>query len=149
MNSPTQNPFLSYREAAVVGASPVRMVILLYEQAMEDLRRARAALRSGDIQKRTQQINHAILVLGYLQTSLDREQGGKVAEDLQRFYSQVRASLMQAQFRQSESLIEQQIRDLFEVREAWCEVERSAKPAAPSAGSYDRIDGSSSSEWKA
>ena len=33
------NPGLSYRETAVAGASPLRLVILMYEQAIQDLRR--------------------------------------------------------------------------------------------------------------
>ena len=44
------NPSLSYREAAVAGASPLRLVILLYEQGLEDLRRALAAQNRGDIE---------------------------------------------------------------------------------------------------
>ena len=73
------NPQLSYRETAVRGASPIRLIILLYEQVIEDLRRALAALEQGDIEKRTREINHAILVIGHLQATLDKEQGGQVA----------------------------------------------------------------------
>lgn len=106
------------------GASPVRLVILLYEQAFEDLRHALDAHRRGDIEGRTGHINHAILVIGYLQASLDKEQGGRVALNLERFYDQVRSGLVDAQFRQSATALEQQISHLMQVHEAWCEVER-------------------------
>lgn len=125
------DPRLSYREAAVRGAGPVRLVILLYEQAIEDLRRALSALARGDIEGRTRQINHALLVIGHLQASLDKVQGGQVAVNLERFYKQLRAGLLQAQYRQSATLLEQQISHLMLVREAWCEVDRTnAAPAA-------------------
>ena len=125
------NARLSYRETAVQGASPVQLVALLYEQALEDLRRARAAMDRGDIETRTREINHAILVIGHLQTSLDKEQGGQVAVNLERFYDQLRAGLVSAQFNQSASTLEQQIAHLMQVHEAWCEVERaSASPAS-------------------
>lgn len=118
------NARLSYREAAVEGASPVRLVILLYEQAFEDLRAALDAHQRGDIEGRTGYINHAILVIGYLQASLDKEHGGRVALNLERFYDQVRSGLVDAQFRQSAAALEQQIAHLMQVHEAWCEVER-------------------------
>jgi flagellar secretion chaperone FliS len=114
-----------YLEGAVRGASPVRLVILLYGQAIEDLRRAAAAHVRGDIQTRTQGINHAILVIGYLQATLDQERGGVVATNLERFYNQVRAGLIAAQCQQSGAALEQQISHLMLLREAWSEVERS------------------------
>ena len=118
------NPGLSYREAAVAGASPVRLVILLYEQGMEDLRRAIVAHTRGDIEGRTREINHAVLVLGHLEVTLDPEQGGRVAANLALFYQHLRADLVQAQCQQSIAAIEQCISQLGQVHEAWCEVER-------------------------
>lgn len=117
---------LSYRKAAVEGASPVRLVVLLYEQAFEDLRHALDSQNRGDIEGRTREINHAILVIGHLQTSLDKEHGGPVAESLERFYNQLRSGLVEAQFTQSAAALEQQISHLMEVHEAWCEVERAS-----------------------
>lgn len=141
------NPGLSYREAAAAGASPVRLVILLYEQAVEDLRRALCAQGRGDVEGRTREINHAILVVGHLQATLDKDQGGKVAENLARFYVQVRERLLEAQHRQSTAILEEQIAHLMEVHDAWCAVEsdlaaRNGVSASP--GAHD-----SRSEWNA
>jgi flagellar secretion chaperone FliS len=123
------NPGLIYREAAVAGANPIRLVILLYEQAIENLRRALAAHSRGDVEGRTREINHAILVIGHLEATLDKDQGGRVAENLARFYEQLRASLVEAQCRQSASAIEQQVSYLVQVHEAWCAVEKDLHPA--------------------
>src|ERR1700758_1788645 len=95
------NPRTSYREVAVRGASPVRLVICLYEQAIEDLRLAVIALEKGDIETRTRGINHALTVLAQLQGSLDMERGGEVARNLSRFYNLVRSGLTEAQLKQS------------------------------------------------
>jgi flagellar secretion chaperone FliS len=130
MNAQSRNPRLSYRAAAVAGASPVRLVTLLYEQLIEDLQRAASALRARNIGERTRQINHAILVVGYLQASLDKDRGAPVAATLERFYEQLRAGLMEAQFRQSVAILEQQICDLMQVHEAWREVERATMAGA-------------------
>ena len=124
------DPRLSYREAAVRGATPVGLVVLLYEQVIEDLRRALAAFGRKDIETRTREINHAILVIGHLQATLDKEQGREAAVNLERFYDQLRAGLVQAQCQQSAALLEQQISHLMLVHEAWREVERSQAPRA-------------------
>jgi flagellar protein FliS len=99
-------------------------VVLLYEQMIQDLRQAAQAIEQNDIELRTNQINHAILVIAYLQSGLDFATGGKVAQDLNDFYDLLRQNLVQVQFHPSQAGICQQITDLVEVREAWTEVER-------------------------
>lgn len=121
----------SYREAAVCGASPMRLVLCLYEQAIEDLRRAVAALATSDIATRTRLINHALMVIGQLQGTLDMDRGGAVARNLERFYVLLRAGLVEAQATQSRNILEQQISQLTTVYEAWQEVERRTQPSAP------------------
>src|SRR5271163_353206 len=94
-----------YREVAVRGASPVRLVICLYEQAIEDLRRAVIALEKGAIEIRTREINHALMVIAQLQGSLDMERGGEVAKNLHHFYNTVRSGLIEAQVKQSARIL--------------------------------------------
>jgi flagellar protein FliS len=126
----------SYRETTARGASPVQLVILLYEQAIEDLRRAVLALEKGNIEVRTCSLNHAIIVIGQLQASLDMERGANVARNLQQFYTTMRASLIDAQLKQSARIVEEQIAQLVLLREAWLEVElATAKPSPPPAES--------------
>jgi flagellar secretion chaperone FliS len=121
----------SYREAAVRGASPVRLVICLYEQAIEDLRQAVVALEKGDIEARTRTINHALMVIGQLQGTLDKERGGEVAKNLDQFYGVVRSGLVEAQIKQSAKILEQQIFQLTTVHEAWLEVARVSSGSTP------------------
>jgi len=148
------DPKLSYREAAVQGASPLRLVILMYEQAIEDLRRAAAAQARGDVEGRTREINHALLVLGHLEATLDKTQGGQVALNLERFYQQIRVGLVEAQCQQSGAKIERQIAMLTDVHAAWCEVERAttsppAEPPRPTASSDLETGQHSVSDWNA
>lgn len=119
------NPRLSYLQGAVAGASPVGLVILLYGQAIEDLRRAVAAHGRGDVEGRTREINHALVVIAHLQATLDKNKGGLVAGHLDRFYNQLRAGLVAAQCQQSAAALEEQIFCLMQLRDAWNTVERS------------------------
>ena len=117
-------PRMAYRENDARGASGVRLVVLLYEQIIQDLSRAAQALEQNDIELRTKYINHAILVIGYLQSPLDFERGGKVAKDLDHFYNVLRRSMVRAQFLASKAALQHLITDVLAVRDAWIEVER-------------------------
>lgn len=121
----------SYREAMVRGASPVGLVVQLYGQIIEDLRQAVKAFEQTDIGGRTKYVNHAIVVIGHLQSSLDATNGSKVAKDLDHFYNVMRQNLVQVQFYPSNRGFTQQITDWLAVREAWITVEQAEKPALP------------------
>jgi flagellar secretion chaperone FliS len=119
-----------YREATVAGASPIALVVRLYEKIIEDLREAIKALEQNKIELRTAKINHAILIIGCLDSKLNFAEGGKVAEQLRTFYSALRANLLQAQLKQSKEVLARVITDLLAVREAWLVVERSESAPA-------------------
>jgi flagellar secretion chaperone FliS len=118
------NPRTAYRETDVGGATAVRLVVLLYEQVIQDLRQATLAIQQNNIELRTKLINHALDVICLLQGSLNMERGGQVARNLVRFYVTLRANLWEAQLHGSEEKVSQQITDLLALREAWAEVDR-------------------------
>lgn len=131
------DPRTHYREAAVRGAGPVLLVVLLYEQMIEDLRQAVNAIDQNSVELRTHKINHAIFVIGNLQSSLNKQAGQQVALNLERYYEQLRSNLIRAQFHASREILSQQITDLMALREAWVEVDhaeaaaRNPKPISP------------------
>jgi len=131
------NPRTAYRETSVRGASAVRLVVLLYEQAIQDLTQAAQAMADNNIELRTNRINHALEVISRLQVTLDMERGGQVARNLLAFYEALRANLWKAQLQVSKQTLLQQITDLLALREAWSEVDR-----AESAGSAAKADAS-------
>jgi flagellar secretion chaperone FliS len=133
------DPRHSYREAAGRGASGVQLVVLLYEQIIQDLGRAIKALAAGNVERRTLEINHALKVIAHLQSTLDLEIKGPVVENLMRFYSALRARLLAAQAQASQQILQEQMALLLEMREAWIEVDHAVnappKSTAPSPGS--------------
>ena len=117
------NARTAYRENDVRGATSVRLVVLLYDQLIQDLIRAAHAIEQDDVELRTKMLNHAILVLAHLQSPLDFAKGGKVAKDLDNFYNLLRHNLVQVQFHPSKLAICQQITDVQALRAAWIEVD--------------------------
>jgi len=138
---------MAYRETAVQGASQVGLVVLLYEQIIEDLRVAVEALRNHQIELRTRRINHAILVLGHLQSTLNKEQGGKVAHDLDHYYNLLRAKLTEAQARASQQILQAQIADLLSLCEAWIQVDHAENPHNRTNPLEPSSDQASSAKW--
>src|SRR5271163_1038069 len=95
---------LIYRRSAAQGASGLSLLIALYDTLAGDLRRAAAAQRAGDLEKRTQELKHALMVVACLENWTEPE-SGELAQKLLRFYAKVRHTVMQAQARQSAELL--------------------------------------------
>lgn len=133
---------MNYASESATGVSPVGLVIRIYENIVSDLGRAVIAVRDGDIEKRTQQLQHALLLLAHLQSALDKENGGEPAALLERFYNLARARILDAQFRQSGKILEEVIGDFLSVREAWSTIETQVNspsaepPTTPSDSSW-------------
>ena len=124
------NAALAYREAASLGASPVGVVVLLYDRLAQDIHAAMAAMKSTDVEARALSINHALLILQQLQGGLDFTAGGTAAHQLDAFYSHIRGKLLEAQMRQSPDLLLAQAQAIAQVRESWAEVERNQAQVA-------------------
>jgi flagellar biosynthetic protein FliS len=123
------NPRTAYRENDIRGATAIRLVVLLYDQLIQDLIQAVRAIEVNEIELRTRMLNHAILVIAHLQSPLNFAKGGKVAKDLDHFYNVLRDNLVRVQFYPSKQVIRQQITDVQVLREACIEVDRVEKPA--------------------
>jgi flagellar protein FliS len=117
---------LAYRKTAVEGSSGFGLLIALYDTLAGNLKRAAEAQRSNDITKRCQEVNHALLVVGYLEDWIDRESGGELAQKLVHFYSGLRANLLDAQIKQSAEILEGQMDVILAIRGTWQELEARA-----------------------
>lgn len=127
----TANPRLAYRQAAIEAATPLGLVVILYDLAIEDFRKAIAAIGAGDIEARTAALQHALSVLEQLQGRLEFEKGGEAAQQLDRFYSMVRGKILEAQIKCSAAVLEEVMGFMTDLRSAWKQAEQNSAPAAP------------------
>jgi flagellar secretion chaperone FliS len=109
---------LAYRKSAAQGASGLGLLIALYDTVIGDLRRAAAAQRAGDLERRAAELKHALLVLSYLQNWTDAERGD-LASKLDAFYSRMRRKVIEAQAKQSAEMLEEQMAAALGIREIW------------------------------
>jgi flagellar secretion chaperone FliS len=113
-----------YRELAIKGATPVGLIVLLYDMAIESLSQAVRELDRGDIEARTADLNHALSIIGELERSLNFEAGGDVAARLANFYNVARCKILEANIKSNKETIERLSGVLTSIREAWQVVER-------------------------
>jgi flagellar protein FliS len=115
---------LTYLRAAAQNATAVGLVIILYDLLIHDLEQAIAAFADRDIERRTAEIKHALLVLQQLDGSLDRENGAEAAKHFSSFYSALRSKIFEAQLKASPEILRKQIDLVLDVRQAWQQVDK-------------------------
>jgi flagellar protein FliS len=123
---------LSYRKTAIEGASPIGLVIALFDTLAGDFRRAVDALRKNDIETRCKELNHAALVLGQLESWVDLKEGGESAQNMSRFYAYLRAKMLEASVKKSAAVLEAQIDMILHVRSVWQQLDAPSQSGAVS-----------------
>ena len=95
--------------AAARGATPVGQIVALYDTILRDFARALAAQQAGNIEARVLELNHALLVIGHLQSILNHEHGGEAAKHFERFYHITRGMILEVNFRPTPEAFEKLI----------------------------------------
>ncbi len=113
------HPASAYQQSSARGASPVGLIVLLYDTILRDLRRAMTAFESGQIEVRVFELNHALTVVGYLQSIIDSEQGGDAAQLLHHFYGMIRPMIVELNASPSVPDFQTLIDLITPVRQAW------------------------------
>ncbi|WP_144110890.1 flagellar export chaperone FliS [Paraburkholderia sp. BCC1886] len=125
-------------ETGVMGASPHRLIVMLYQGARRAIAQARMHVQQGNVPARGEAIGKAIqIVESGLQQSLNVEAGGEIAERLDALYSYMTRRLLEANIKQSETMLVEVDGLLATLEEAWIgiapEIARmAAQPAAES-----------------
>lgn len=107
-------------ETEVMGASPERLISLLFRGAQTALAQARHHLRNGNVAERGEALSKAIdIVESGLKASVDTERGGEVARHLIAAYELIVRDLMRANLHQDEASLDSAEALLNNLAEAW------------------------------
>ena len=112
----------AYTESSVLTAPPERLVVMLYDGAGRFLARPAESLRGGDACLAGEQIGRAYAIRDEMLATLDREQGGAVAERLESIYLFCERTLVEAQLRRDPAKVDRVAAMLAELREAWAAI---------------------------
>ncbi|MBV9183344.1 MAG: flagellar export chaperone FliS [Acidobacteria bacterium] len=127
----------AYTQMSVLGAEPVKLIIALYQGAIEAGSTAIKCIEAGDVLGRSKAISKAVNILTELIVSLDPQKGGELASNLRRLYSYMQQKLLQAHFHASGEAIAEVERLLKSLLEAWYTVDERTSMPYPAAGSVE------------
>lgn len=120
---PILNPWKSYRQTATLTAPPGQIVLMLYDGALRFLERARAGFSHEDPAELNMTVNNNLQrareIIRALDLALNMEKGGELAATLDRLYDYFERQLVQSNFRKNPEGIEEVIRHLTVLRDAW------------------------------
>jgi flagellar protein FliS len=103
-----------------MGASPHRLIAMLFEGARKAIAQARMHVQLGNVAQRGETIGKAISIIeSGLQQSLDRSTGGEVAERLFALYGYMTRRLLEANVKSSEAMLIEVDGLLATIEEAW------------------------------
>lgn len=123
-----KNPAVAYRQFSVQGATPLGLVVMLYDGAIAALQRAIAAIDADDISAKCAELNRALAIFAQLEGTLNFEQGGEVARTLMSLYAYCRVEVLKANLENSAEVLRTLIDKVTMVREAWYQADRLPPP---------------------
>ncbi len=132
------HPAHTYRQFSVQVATPVGLVVMLFDRAIADLQRAITAIEAHNIEQRTKHLNHFFNVIAELEGSLNHEGGGPVAKNLATFYEYARAQALNAAVKNSKEILSDLSEHFSTLRDAWREGERLLATQGTSSPADDR-----------
>jgi len=124
-----RQPANAYRQLSIESATPLGLVVMLYDGAIAAMQRAATAIESQDVQTKCTQMNRALAIIAQLEGTLNFELGGEVAQTLKSLYVHTRAQALKANIEDSPEILRSVIANLNIVREAWYEADHQPSPA--------------------
>jgi flagellar protein FliS len=119
-------PWQSYRQVSAKTASPGHLVVMLYDGAINFLERALTGFAFEDPLEFNSTISNNIVraqqILTELDGSLDMERGGEISTTLRRLYRYLDDRLRQSNLKKTRDGIDEAIRHLTVLRDAWREM---------------------------
>jgi flagellar protein FliS len=115
-------------QSGVESADPHRLVLMLFDGAIECIARARSHFAAGRIGPRGEALSQAIQIIELgLKASLDREAGGDLAASLAELYDYVARRLLAAGMASDPAPLAEATRLLTELRDAWSRIQPGAR----------------------
>jgi flagellar protein FliS len=108
-----------YQRTAVTTQNKGRLIVMLYDGAIKFLRQAIRNLESNDFAAKGRNISKAQDIITELNTILDMDSGGEVAQNLRGLYNFMNRHLTQAGIKCDAQMIREVISLLEELNQSW------------------------------
>ncbi|HET8938177.1 MAG TPA: flagellar export chaperone FliS [Polyangiales bacterium] len=119
---------------SVESASPHKLVLMLYDGLLKQLRIAKVHIERKEIAPKAAAISKALAIVDQgLRPGLDLEKGGSIAAQLLALYDYSGERLLQANLRNDAAAIEEVIQLIEPIRSAWAQINPDANAATQGA----------------
>ena len=112
----------AYQQTQVQSRSPLELVVLLYDGAIKFMTEARDAIAKRDLVAKRDAISRSMAIIGELHATLNMKEGGQIAVSLDALYSYVNARLLDANMKGDVAAIDESIKLIGQLREAWAHI---------------------------
>lgn len=106
-------------ETSVIDADPHRLIHLLLDGALSRIAAAKGHMQRGEVAQKGECIGKAIGIVSGLRSSLNREQGGEIASNLESLYDYTELRLLQANVQNEPRHLDEVAKLLGEIKSAW------------------------------
>ena len=121
------DPRKAYRDThattSVSGASPHKLIALLFDACQENLATAKGAMMRGEVREKANAIKKAIDIVVRLQAALDFEKGGVIATRLDDLYTFCTNRLATANALNDAGMIDEVYKGVAEVKLGWSQLD--------------------------
>lgn len=111
-------------ETSVYGASPVGLIVMLYEGAISALRKAQAEIGKRNFIEKGMYIGKGLDIINGLDTVLNIEKGGDVSANLRELYAYMKHRLGVANLQCDNAILDEVIGLLEELLGAWKQLDK-------------------------
>jgi len=111
-----------YRTARTQTASPVRVLVQLYDGAIRFLQEAKSAIPEKDMAKKGVAISKAYAIVAELSATLDNDKAPELCEQLAGLYDFSLHEITQANIENDAARLDGPISVLSELRDAWAQL---------------------------
>jgi flagellar protein FliS len=108
-----------YKQTAVTTQNKGRLIVMLYDGAIKFLRQAIRDLEVNDYEAKGRNIGKAQDIIIELNTVLDMDAGGEVAQNLRGLYNFMSRHLSQANVKRDPQMLREVISLLEELNQSW------------------------------
>lgn len=112
-----------YRKTAVNSASPLQLVIMLYDGAIKQMNAGKRAMLQENVFEQNNCLVKAQKIIAELISCLDMQQGGEISQNLLALYSFCYNKLVESNVEDDPNLIDQVIVVLSNLRSGWVDLE--------------------------
>ena len=114
----------SYLKNQVMGASPIKLVVMLYEGSIRSMKMAKAAIEKQDVVQAHTQLVKAQNIIAELKSSVNTDVDVTISQNLINLYDFCNEQLLQANLNKDNSLIDNAINTMSELLDSWKQLEQ-------------------------